>query len=280
MTFKYFIKRLVYTIPILFGVTLFCFLIFNVVGGDPALESAGKNTTTEELASIRHELGLDRPLHKQYFFFLRQVVTLDWGQSWQTNESINQLLIDGLGPSLSLTFPPFLMTFIICLLLSFFTLCFGRGWLDSFLTAFCLVLMSVSFLVYIIVYQYFFAFSLNLFPINGWDESLLFRWKYLLLPWLISITVLLGPIFLICRSVFLEEALKPYIITAKAKGLSQSKIFFRHILKNSMIPLSTLFISQIPFLMTGSLLLESFFGIPGLGGLLMQAIQSGDFPVI
>ena len=280
MTREYFLRRLFSTVPILFGVTLICFLIFNVVGGNPALEAAGKNATAEQIASFRHELGLDQPLHKQYFLFLRQVITFNWGESWQTHENINQLLIKGLGPSLSLTLPAFLLSFMISLALALYTTCFRETWVDRCITTLCLALMSVSFLVYIIVYQYIFAFSLNLFPINGWDPGLWSRWSYLILPWLISLSVSLGPNLLIYRAILVDETLKDYITTAKAKGLSQPVIYLRHVLKNAMIPISTFFIMQIPFLMTGSLLLEAFFGIPGLGGLLIQAIQNADFPVI
>ena len=280
MTFRYFFRRLLYTFPVLFGVTLICFLIFNVVGGDPALQYAGKNASFEQIASLRHELGLDQSFHKQYFLFLKQVITFDWGESWQTHENINELLAKGLGPSLSLSLPAFFLTFIISMALALYTTCFRKTWVDPCITTFCLALMSVSFLVYIIVYQYVFAFSMNLFPINGWNSSLWLRWHYLLLPWLISVSVSLGPSVLIYRSVLMDEALQDYVTTAKARGLSPFVIYLRHILKNTMIPISTFVIMQIPFLMTGSLLLEAFFGIPGLGGLLMQAIQNSDFPVI
>ncbi len=280
MTRGYLIRRLLYTLPVLFGVTLICFLIFNVVGGDPALQYSGRNANLEQMASLRHELGLDQPLHKQYFLFLKQVVSLDWGESWQTHENINTLLFRGLGPSLCLSLPAFFLSFIISMALALYTTCFRKTWVDPLITTFCLALMSVSFLVYIIIYQYVFAFSLNLFPINGWDPGLWLRWNYLLLPWFISVSVSLGPGILLYRSIFMDEVLQNYVTTARAKGLSPFVIYMRHILKNAMIPISTLVITQIPFLMTGSLLLEAFFGIPGLGGLLMQAIQNSDFPVI
>ena len=280
MTFQYFLRRSFYIFPVLFGVTLICFLIFNVVGGDPALQFAGKNPSFDQITSLRYELGLDQPLHRQYFIFLKQVVTFDWGKSWQTHENINELLIKGLGPSLSLTFPAFFLSFLISIIIALYITCLRKTWVDPCITTFCLVLMSLSFLVYIIVYQYVFAFSMNLFPINGWNSDFLLRWRYLLLPWLISITVSLGPGILIYRSILMDETLQDYVVTARAKGLSWFAVYSKHILKNVMIPVSTFIIMQIPFLMTGSLLLEAFFGIPGLGGLLMQAIQNSDFPVI
>ena len=280
ITYSYFLKRLLQSIPTLFGITLVCFIIFHVAGNDPALQYVGKNATVEQIASVRHELGVDQPLYKQYFLFLKQTIFFDWGESWHTHENINQLLLKAIGPSLSLTLPSFFLSFVLCLMLALYATHFRETWINHLISVFCMALMSVSFVVYIIVYQYFFSFSLGLFPINGWDPGLWSRWHYLFLPWLISISVSLGPNLLIYRSVLIDEASSDYITTAIAKGLSSPVICLRHILKNAMIPISTNVISQIPFMMTGSLLLEAFFGIPGLGGLLMQSIQHSDFPVI
>lgn len=205
---------------------------------------------------------------------------MDWGQSWHTKENINRMILHGISPTLSLTLPAFFMSFVVCLFFAFVCIHFRRIWFDRFIVVICLSLMSISFLVYIIVYQYVFAFHLGLFPINGWDASYIYRWKFLLLPWLISISVSLGPNILIYRSALLDETLQDYVTTAKAKGVPSFLLYIRHILKNAMIPISTLLIMQVPFLMTGSLLLEAFFGIPGLGGLLIQGIQNADFPVI
>lgn len=141
-------------------------------------------------------------------------------------------------------------------------------------------MMSVSFLVYIIFCQYFFAYNLNIFPVTGWDPSLLGRWQYLVLPWIVSTLVSIGPGVLIYRSVILEEVHQDYVKTAQAKGVERNRVYFRHILKNALIPIITIISMRMPFLIMGSLLLETFFAIPGLGSVLMQAIQSADFPVI
>lgn len=218
----------------------------------------------------------------QYMDFVKQTLTFEWGESWHTRENINQMILKGLGPTLCLTGPAFLISFILSLMIALFSAS-SKGSLvivDQSITTLCLTLMSISFLVYIITFQYFFAFKLSWFELNGWDESWSGRWAYLVLPWIISVVVSLGPNILIFKAAIVDEIDSDYVRTARAKGINRLTLFSQHILKNAMIPISTIVIMQIPFLITGSLLLESFFGIPGLGGLLIQSIQNADFPVV
>lgn len=276
----YILRRILYMIPILFGITLITFFLFNIIGGDPALMMAGKNPTHEQLQMIRHQLGLDQSLIMQYLDFCQQIITLDFGRSWATQQKISEMIFQGIGPSLSLTFPAFILSFLICLGIALLTSYFHGRIIDRVLITICLGLMSVSFLVYIIIFQYFFAFKMGLFPISGWDTSWSGRWQYLTLPWLIAVSVSLGPNILIYRAAVLDEVYQDYVRTARAKGLLPSLVFIKHILKNAMIPILTIVIMQMPFLIMGSLLLEAFFSIPGLGGILIAAISEADFPVI
>ncbi len=192
------------------------------------------------------------------------------------------MFLKGLGPTLCLTLPSFVISFFLSLAISLFSAASQGKFslVDRVVTTSCLGLMSISFLVYIIVFQYFFAFRLGWFEISGWDSSWTGRWAYLVLPWIISVIVTLGPNILIFRSAILDEIMQDYVLTAQAKGLNRVKLFTRHILQNALIPILTIVVMQIPFLITGSLLLEAFFGIPGLGDLLIQSIQNADFPVI
>jgi len=139
---------------------------------------------------------------------------------------------------------------------------------------------SVSSLVFILALQYFLAYRLDLFPISGWDESWIHRWTYLTLPIIIYVVVSVGSHILFYRTVFIDEIYQDYVRTARAKGLTERIILFKHVLRNALIPIITLVVLQMPFLILGSLLLETFFGIPGLGGILVQAINNADFPVI
>lgn len=262
------------------GVTLVTFILFNLLSGDPAARFAGKHATAEQVGTIRAELGLDRTLPEQYLFFVKQIVTLDFGRSWSTKQTIATMINDGFSATLSLTIPPFLSSVVFCVGLALFAAYFRGTVFDKGVVVTCLGLMSISSLVYILALQYFLAFNLGLFPISGWDPSWDGRWEYLVLPWIIMFVLTLGPNILIYRSVIMDEAYQDYVRTARAKGLSSSAVFARHILKNAMIPIITVVVIEMPFLITGSVLVENFFGIPGMGGMVVKALNESDFPVV
>lgn len=267
-------------IPILIGVTLLTFMLFNIFGGDPARRFAGKHATPEQVQLIRQELGLDRSLPEQYLFFVKQIVTVDYGRSWASKQLISTMITDGLGATLSLTVPSFIASIFFCIGLALFAV-YGRGtFLDRGTVITCLALLSVSSLVYILGLQYFLAFKGGIFPISGWDPSWTGRWEYLVLPWIILFVLSLGPNILIYRTVIMDEVFQDYVRTARAKGLSESAVFTKHVLKNAMIPIITVIVIEMPFLITGSVLIENFFGIPGLGGTLIKALNDSDFPTI
>ncbi len=273
------VRRFVGAAFVLWGVTLVTFAIFHLVGGDPALLYAGKNASAETIAQLRQELGLDRSLLAQYFSFLKQTITWDWGESWASHQSVTQMILQSVGASLSLTLPAYFLTILLSLSLALFAV-YKKSWWDRTICLFCSVLMSFSFLVFIIYAQKLFAFDMNLFPVYGWDPSWTGRWMYVTLPCLIYAFASMAPKILLFRSTLLNESEQDYVRTAYAKGLSPRQIYTSHILKNAAIPILTVITSQMPTLITGSLLLEAYFGIPGLGGLLLKAIQGSDLPVI
>jgi peptide/nickel transport system permease protein len=277
---KYSIRRILYVIPILFGVTLICFLLFNVAGGDPAAQAAGKYASADQIQVIRAELGLDKPLPMQYLDYLRQIVTFDFGRSWSTRQQITEMFFAGVGPSLTITIPGFALSLLITIPLSLILGYKRDSLLDKTSMVICLALISISSLVYILAGQYFLSYKWNMFPISGWDSDWIGRWEYATLPILIIISLSLGSYILFFRTIFIEEISKDYVRTARSKGLSNKVVLTKHVLRNAMIPIITLVVLQIPFLILGSLLIESFFGIPGLGGLLVNAINNADFPVI
>lgn len=267
-------------IPILFGVTLITFVLFNVAGGDPATQAAGKHATEDQIMMIKKELGLDRSLPMQYVFFLKQAATFDFGRSWSTRRQISEMITDGIGTSLSLTIPAFVIVLLITISLALLLAFFRGTKIDKAAMIVCLSLMSLSSLVYILYLQYWLGYKLSMFPIAGWDPSWIGRWQYLALPIIIFVSIQIGSNTLFFRTVFLDEMFQDYVRTAKSKGLSTKKILFKHVLRNALIPIITLVVLQMPFLILGSLLVESFFGLPGLGGMIFQAIQNSDFPVI
>lgn len=267
-------------VPILIGVTLLTFVLFNVLMKDPATRFAGKHATAAQVESIKAELGLDRSLPAQYVFFLKQIATFDYGRSWATKQQISTMIDDGFSATMCVTGPPFIIAIFLSVVLAMIA-AFRRGSIfDKGVVISCLAFLSVSSLVYILALQYGLAYQLGWFPISGWDPSWDGRWAYLVLPWIILVVLSLGVDILLYRSVILDESYQDYVRTARAKGLSGTRVFSRHILKNALIPIITNIVIEMPFLITGSVLVESFFGIPGLGGMLVKALGDSDLPVI
>lgn len=274
------INRIVQMIPTLVGITVITFLLFHYIGWNVAYQSAGKHSSQEQIQVIEHELGLDQPLLMQYFQHVSSILKLDFGRSWSTHQKVTAMIGDGIGASLSLAIPSFLFCTLLSVSLSLLLAYFRQTIVDRIALFVCLALTSTSSLVYILFSQYFLAYKWGLFPISGWDPSWIGRWQYLALPTVIWIVTSLGSSILFYRTSMLNEVLNDYVRTAKSKGLNNRSIYFKHILKNAMIPIITIVALEFPFLITGSLLLENFFSIPGLGSLTLQALFSADLPVI
>ena len=276
----YVIRRLAQGIPTLFGVTLITFVLLNVFGGDPAAARLGKSATEEDLRALRAEYGLDKSYPAQYLRYLTEIAKLDFGNSFVTEQPVREILKRGIGPSISITLPALILTTIISLAISIIS-AFNRGkWLDRTLVVMAVFGMSISFLVYIVVGQYFLAYKAGWFQIYGYDSGWLTRWEYLILPILISVVVATGYDVRFYRSVMVEETTRGHVRTAYAKGLSRPVVMFKHVLKNALIPIITRVMISVPFLITGSLLVESFFGIPGLGLKVLSALDEQDYPII
>jgi peptide/nickel transport system permease protein len=276
----YLLRRLLATIPTIFGVALILFLLLDVVGGDPSYQMVGRHATARQIEEVRHEYYFDRPLPVQFGIFLEQIITFDYGRSFSTRRRISEILSEGIEPSLSLAIPAFTITTILAVLIGLFVAYFRGTWWDKSIVIFCIFGMSVSVLAYILFGQYVFAFKLGWFPISGYETDWSQRWSFIALPALIWIVVGLGYDVRFYRTAILEEVNQDYVRTARAKGLPEIRVFLKHVLKNSMVPILTFMIIEIPLLILGSFVLESFFGIPGLGNTMIDAIHNSDFPVI
>jgi peptide/nickel transport system permease protein len=276
----YLVRRTLYIIPVLIGVTLITFVLFNLVGGNPVYQKLGKHGSEAEIKMLTHELGLDLPLYKQYFFYVKQCATMDFGRSWSTNQQIGSMISAGIGPSLSLSVPAFTGSVILSVLISLFLMFLRNSPFDKVVVVVCLAGISISMLAYIIFMQYVLAYKFSWFPVTGYDPSWDGRWQFLFLPWIIWIITQIGSDVLLYRTVMLDEVFQDYVRTARAKGLAERIVLLKHVLKNAMIPIITNVVLEIPFLYTGSILLENFFGIPGLGNMMVQALNNADFPVI
>jgi peptide/nickel transport system permease protein len=275
------VRRVWQMLPTMLGVVVLVFALFNWVGGDPAYILAGKMANAEAIANIRHQLGVDQSYPMQLWIFMRQIVSFDFGLSWATGEPVSQIIATRLGPSLTVLIPLTVLETLIGVALAL-AVAFVRGSLtDRAVMIACTVGMSVSILVYIIVLQYGLAYQLGLFPVQGWGQGLgenLLR--YAALPILIGLAVSIAPTLRLYRSFVLDEVGQDYVRTARAKGLSERRVMWVHVLRNAAIPIVTHVMASLPALLIGAFLLERFFGIPGIGREVILAVERSDFPVI
>ncbi len=283
---SYTARKLLYNIPVYLGIVLLLMLALRV--NDPAYAFLGQNASPEDLLAIREKLGLDRHFLVQYLALLKSVFTLDLEiYSW-ANEGITvgRMLRESILPSLSITVPALILTSTISICVALISAYFRGRPVDKLLMLFAVIGMSISFLVYIVFGQYWGAYlltresGLSVFAIGGYETGVANWPYYCLLPVLISTIVAMGYDTRFYRAVMVEESGRDYIVTATAKGASKRKVMFVHMLKNAMIPIITRIMTTLPFLIMGSLLLEVYFNIPGMGRVLYKAIQEQDFPVI
>jgi peptide/nickel transport system permease protein len=277
----YIIRRLWQMIPTLLGVILLVFILFNWVGGDPAYVLAGKISSAEQIENIRRQLGVDQPYIVQLGIFIKQVLTGDFGASWSTNEAVSHIMATRLGPSLTVLVPLLIISTVVAIGLAL-GVAYVRGSLtDRAVMIVCTVGLSISILVYIIVFQYFFAYKLGWFPVQGWGDSF---WQnlvvYASLPILIGLVVSIAPDLRLFRTFVLDEINADYVRTARAKGLSENRIMWVHVLRNASIPIITHVMAQLPGLLIGAFLIERLFSIPGIGREVILAVERSDFPVI
>ena len=277
----YLIRRLWQMIPTLIGVVLLVFFLFKYFGGDPAEILGGLNATPEQIAAIRQTLGLDQPVWVQLGIYLKSIVTFDWGRSWATNEAVSNLFASRLPATLTVMIPILILDVLLALPIAMWV-AYRRGSLtDRTIMVITTVALSISFLVYIIVGQYLFGFQLGWFPVQGWSDSL---WTnlavYTPLPVLLAVMVGLAPQTRLYRTFFLDELGHDYVRTARAKGLTENRIMWVHVLRNASIPIITHVMASIPGLLIGAFLIERFFSIPGIGREVILAVERSDFPVI
>lgn len=279
-SWNYIIRRSLYMIPVILGVCFIIFMLFNVLAGDPTALLLGKHATLEQMQELREQLGLNKSLLAQYFDVVKSAFTFDFGRSWSTKQQISSMILQGAVPSMTLTFPAFFIATFTSIILSVIVAYYRGKGIDLFIRITCIVMMSISSLAYILLFQHLLAFKFGWFEISGYEFGFPNFLYYVSLPIIIWIILSLGPDIRFYRTLILDEIYQDYVRTARAKGLSEKVILLKHVLRNAMIPIVTYTVVQVPFLILGSLLLESFFSIPGLGGIIINAINSSDFPVL
>lgn len=291
---SYIFRRLCYGVLILLGVNLLTFVLFFAVNtpDDMArLSIGGQRVTQEAIDRWKADRGYDRPLFynaqaqggqqlTDTIFYDRSVPLLrfDFGFS-DEGRDISHEIRTRMGPSLALALPTFFLGLFVSIVFSLVLVYFRATRIDFAGVVVCVVMLSISGLFYIIAGQWLFAKLLRWVPysgfIDGWDS-----WRFLVLPVAVGVISGLGSQARFYRSLFLEEAGKDYVRTARAKGMKESVVLFRHVLRNALLPILTGTVSAIPLLFMGSLIAESFFGIPGLGSYTIDAINAQDFSIV
>jgi peptide/nickel transport system permease protein len=278
---SYTLRRLWQFVPTLAGVVLLVFFLFNWIGGDPAYILAGKISNPETIANIRRQLGVDQPYAVQLWIFVKQILSGDFGVSWSTNESVNNIFRTRLGPSLTVLVPLLLISTLLGMAAAMLV-AYVRGSLtDRAVMVACTVAQSVSILVYILVFQYVLAYQFGWFPVQGWGVTFLDNlFRYAVLAIIVGVAVSLAPDIRLYRTFFLDEINQDYVRTARAKGMSEARVMWVHVLRNAAIPIVTNILLQLPGLLAGAFLIERFFGIPGIGREVILAVERSDFPII
>jgi len=280
--FSYLIRRLLYAVPILLGVVFISFLLDNVMMSPEA--KAARVLGPKALGAVRrewiHNRGLDQPMPAQFVKYVADLATGNFGTSWVTGRELREIFLQGAGPSLCITVPGFFAAFFASVGLALFQVFVRESPVDRWLTLGSVALMSVPTMVYVIFAQAFLALGLSYFPAYGFSYDGIGIVRFLVLPIIIFILINLGHDARLYRAIFLEEIGQDYVRTAQAKGLANSRVLGVHVFKNGLIAIITLVVAELPRLVLGSLLIESLFGIPGLGNVLVQGIQTGDQPVV
>lgn len=291
---RYIWRRLGYGVLVLLGVNLLTFVLFFAVNtpDDMArLAIGGQRISPEAIEQWKAQHGYNKPLFintaqsglavvQDTIFYERSVPLLRWDFGFSdSGHDISQEIKNRMGPSLALAVPTFILGLAVSVSFSLFLVFFRHTRIDFYGVVLCVVLLSISGLFYIIAGQWLFAKVLRWVPYSGWTQGM-DTTRFLILPIVIGVISRLGAESRFYRSLFLEEIAKDYIRTARAKGLSEPYVLFKHLLRNALLPILTGTVSAIPLLFMGSLISESFFGIPGLGSYTIEAINAQDLSIV
>lgn len=290
----YLFRRIVYALPILFGINLITFALFfmiNTTDDMARMQLGRKHVSAVEITQWKTQHGYNFPLFyndekqgKQQWtktlFFQKslKLFVLDFGAS-DGGRNIGFDISNRMWPSLAIAIPILIIGLLTNIVLAMGMAFFRLSYLDLSGVVACIILMSISSLFYIVGGQFLLGKLLRLVPISGYDEGI-YSLKFIILPVIVAVLAGIGAGSRWYRTLFLEEMNKDYVKTARAKGLSEVNVLFHHVLKNTLLPILTGIVVIIPSLFMGSLILESFFGVPGLGSYIIDAIQQQDFAIV
>jgi len=291
--FRYLIRRLLYVIPIVFGVMVITFALFNLLQKPDVMarQILGPKASPQAVENWIKQRGYDKPVFlnfnkgasvfdSQFANCVVSLATFNLGVSDVSGQPVIERFKQGAIPSLTITVPAFFFSLAFAIAMSLFFVYVRETKIDFAGTIFAVALMSIPVMVYVIFCQWLLAVVLKYFPAFGFSLNVPGMVRFIALPVMILVLNELGGDLRLYRAIFLEEIRNDYVRTAYAKGVSAGNVLMHHVLKNGMINIITLTVASLPMLILGSLVLEDFFGIPGLGSMALDAIHSGDFAVI
>jgi peptide/nickel transport system permease protein len=284
---RFLAQRLFAVVPVLLVVALVVFLILRLTPGDPAAVIAGNNATNEDIARIREQLGLARPLATQFLIWFGNVLHGDLGYSFYVNKPVTELIAQRIEPTLSLAAGTLLIAVLVAVPLGTLAAWRMGGWLDRLLSAFSVAGFSVPVFVIGYILIYIFSIKLQWLPVQGYRRLFgassqgLAAWAHqLVLPWFSLATIYVALIARVTRASVSEALTEDYIRTARAKGIRESAVLLRHALGNAAVPIATVIGIGVALLIGGVVVTETVFAIPGLGSLTVDSVLNRDFPVI
>ena len=277
---RYIYSKLLSVVPVIFGVTLVAFFLIHFIPGDPVRIMLHGRATDEVVKQIYQELGWDKPLMTHYFEFLLNAIQGDLGKSYIQKAPVSELILERLGPSTFLLIYSAVLSLIISFPLSYISSIKVNSYSDHLIRSIGLIGFAMPPFWIGILLILIFGLFLNLFPVSGYGEGFFGHIYHLFLPSL-TIALFLSPMLTqTLRASILDNLSSDYVEVAKSKGLSNRSIIFSHVLKNSLIPVITILAVNISWLISGAVIIEYVFSIPGLGTLLIRAISYRDYTVI
>lgn len=280
---SFILRRLLATIPVMLVVAVFVFLMLRLTPSDPAAIIAGDNANAEQVAAIRHQLGLDQPILTQFFIWMGKILTGDFGESFFFKKTVAELIADRIQPTLSLAFFTIVLAVLVAVPLGVLAAARQGTIIDRVVMGFSVLGFSVPVFVIGYLLIYVFAIYLNWLPVQGYQRIELGVWGWfqrLILPSITLAIIYVALIARMTRTSVLEVLSEDYIRTARAKGQVERKVLFRHALRNAAVPIVTVIGLGIALLIGGVVVTESVYTIPGLGRLTVDAVLARDYPVI
>jgi len=280
---RFAVRRLLGTIVVLFAISVIVFLIFNVIpNSDPARRLAGRNPTPTLVASIEEEWGFDDPLPQQYLTMMGKVFSGDL-ISYTTREDVDERIVEGIPATFSLCAGAAVIWLFFGILFGYLSAVNAGGWLDRGLTVVAVAGISIPVFWLAAILLNYLSYQTGLFPSNGYvalaEEP--FEWaSHLILPWISLATIQIGFYSRVLRSSMLDAMNEGYVLAARAKGISERRVMSRHVLRNSLIPIVTLFGLDVGVLLGGAILVEAIFNLDGVGRYAFESLQSLDLPPI